>query len=887
MPRSRFRAIVVATAAVSVVSVAPAQASTVLDFGDGLTLTASGVGFDVRILPGPTPQDVRIEEYDPDDDLTEAAANCEHTGDTDADADPEVVVCTGVTPLKVVVFGSHQIDSIESDPTVTFPVEMYGYGGNDILLGGGGNDRLAGYLGDDDVDGREGSDLVDNGYDGSGSPVDGDGADTYADTGTTGVDSLNYGFTGAGVQMFVGNGPLSGVPGENDTIGDGFEQLRGSPHDDHIIGGPAVEKINGSAGDDTITGGGGADILEGNGGNDTLNAISGDVDDAILCDSPSDPPGTVGTADVAYLDENPADPQPVGCETLLGPGGNPWAPGGGTPTPPAGGGTPTPPPGGSGTPTPSPTPPALVLGAPVSTKVVSRMPRVTGRSFTAARTAVLKAIPAADLDLEFRRGCKSSSDLEIVKQSPATNAMLPNHAMDPVAVKLTTCLADKDFLRDCDLKDLRTDVRKLPKSALDAEVGLEFAKSVGKCKIDYDIKIVKAATEARVKLEAQKAQAEKELKTKADRAALAKKKAELRVGLSCPAAGPLRIKVADGYTPNRRAMGLRASGPGGWKLPAEFDAFIEVTLLDAAFQFIEATVYTDADAVSYLKVPPKVTKDGRVQISVKPYKGPGKIRMCVVLETGDDEVATAAVEIDVVKRPANGTVWETTSGRRLQVTKDGVVLAKAASTPTARAAAGLGDIWDAIVALFSGRSRSITAAGAGGTVAEKSVKLKDTYEGPKYGAGQISLNGKLSQDPARPVIVNGPCISVQPDGTLRALTCPQLQAPGGTALVGSSLGGVGLVAAGGGNVVRATKGNLIGNDGATLIGNDGATLIGNDGATLIGNDGATLIGNDGGTLVAAGGGNAIATAPAQLVAAGGGNLVPGPAGGLVPPGGTG
>lgn len=899
MFRSSCWTVAAAATVLSLCVAAPAQASTVLQDSFGLSIdgtSPSEVGMDLTILPGPVAGSVRIEERDPDDNLQEFADNCTHTGDTDADADPEVVECTAVT-FPVQVYGSTQIDSIESDPSTTFGVQMYSRAGNDVLLGGGGDDRLVGQLGQDQVDGREGSDLVENGNETLITPVgpaSGDGADTYLDTGATGTDSLNYGPTGAGVQMFVGNGPLSGVPGENDTISSGFERLRGSGFNDNIVGGPQPEIINGSAGNDDISGGGGADTLEGNGGDDQLNAISGDVDVTIACDSPSDPPSTVGTADVARLDENPADPQPTGCETLLGPGGQPWQPstGGGDPTPTP---TPTTAPGGGGTPGPGGgggggggTPPALVFGPPLATQVVSRMPRVTGRSFAAARAAVLQAIPAADLDLDFRKGCKASSDLEIVKQTPATNALLPNHALDPVAVKLTTCLADRDFLRDCDLKDLRTDVRKLPKAALDAEIGLEFAKSVGKCKVDYDIKLQKAADEAKIQLAAQKAQAEKELKTKADREALAKKKAELRVGLNCPVPGVLRVAVADGYTPNRRAMGLRASGPGGWTLPAEFDAFVEVTVIDKAFQFVEATVYTDADEVSYSKIAPKVTKDGRVQISIQPFKGPGKIRMCVVLTTGDDEVVTGAVEIEVVKRPANGTVWETTSGRRLQITKDGVALAKAARVPTARAASNpLGDLWDALVRALSGGSRSVNAAGAGGTPAEKAVKLKDTYEGPKYGAAQVSLNGKLSSNPPSPTIVNGPCVSASTDGQLRVLTCPQLQAPAGTVIVGTALGGAGMVAAGGGNVVKATPTNLVGNDGASLIGNDGSTLIGNDGSTLIGNDGSTLIGNDGSTMVAAGGLNAVATAPAQLVNAGGLNLMPGVAPAIVPPGGLG
>ncbi len=174
--------------------------------------------------------------------------------------------------------------------------------------------------------------------------------------------------------------------------------------------------------------------------------------------------------------------------------------------------------------------------------------------------------------------------------------------------------------------------------------------------------------------------------------------------------------------------------------------------------------------------------------------------------------------------------------------------------------------------MFSGRSRSIPATSSG-TAEQKRVRLVDTYSGPKYGAAQISLNGKLSSDPSAPVVRNGPCAAIDGDGTIRALTCPQLQAPDGTAVVGTRLGGDGLVAAGGGNVAVAKASNLIGLDGGTLVGMDGSTLVGPDGGTLVGMDGASVVARGGGTLVAAGGGNAIAIAPAELVAAGGGNLI--------------
>jgi len=828
------------TATVALLALPAVSHATVVSYDSGsITISGETQGGDLQIST-PTSGTVRVVESDVDDDLS-AGLNCTEPA-------AETVECAGVGASPVLYyFGSPAGDSVDVLESVTFHVELYGGGGPDVLLGGNGNDRLGGGTGDDDLDGRGGSDLVENGYDNSAQPTSADGADTYRDTGASGTDSLNFGPQTASVLIALDGQPNDGNGAEGDNVLEGFEKLRGTAFNDTISGGNAPEQINGSDGDDSISGGGGADQLEGNRGNDTVNAVSGDVDTAVLCDSISDPP-PAGDADVAYVDAG--DPAPQGCETINGPEGeNP--PPTTTTTTPAPGSAP-----GSGPTTASPGP---RLGAPVTTTTVSRMPRVTGKPFASARNTVLGAIANAEIDLDFRKGCKASSDLEIIKQKPLTGASLPNDARDPVAVTLTACLADRDFLRDCDLKDLRGDLRKLPKAALDAEIGLALAKSVGSCKVDYDIKLQKAADEAKIRLAAQKADAER----RAGEEQKKKQKAELKVGLSCPIPGDLRIAIADGYTPDRRALGLRASGPGGWTLPGGFRSFVEVTVIDRALHFPEATVYVDADEVSYLKPPPKKTTKGRVQIALDPLKGAGKIRLCVVQETGGGEVLTGAVEITVVPRPSNGTTWETTSGRRLTITKDGPVLAKASARPVARAA-GLAEIWDLIVRVFSGTSRSIGTA-TGGTAEQKRVRLLDTYTGPNYGAAQISLNGRLSSDPAAPVVRDGPCATIDADGAIRPFTCPQLQTSGGTAVIGTRLGGVGLVAAGAGNIVAAGAGNIV----AAGAGN----LIGMDGATLIGMDGATIVAAGAGNLVAAGGGNAISIAPAQIVAAGAGNLI--------------
>ena len=147
-----------------------------------------------------------------------------------------------------------------------------------------------------------------------------------------------------------------------------------------------------------------------------------------------------------------------------------------------------------------------------------------------------------------------------MKQKPLTGASLPNDARDPVEVTLTACLAERDFLRDCDLKDLRADLRKLPKGSLDAEVGLELAKSVGRCKVDYDIKLQKSADKARITLAAQKADQARTAEGEKLKASKKARAAELKVGLNCPVPGDLRIAVADGYT---RTVGRSGSAPAG------------------------------------------------------------------------------------------------------------------------------------------------------------------------------------------------------------------------------------------------------------------------------------------------------------------------------------
>lgn len=894
---------------------ATAAADTSVSWSSNSVLVfGSGDAMDLEI-DSPAPNTLRFIDHSADDELSVIPGTPPVTCN---EAPADTVTCSGLSTAQfnVEAFGSTQGDTIEVLAGSTFRAQLYGGGGNDVLLGGAGNDRFAGGLGNDEVDGREGSDHIDNGFDNSNAATADDGGDTYRDTGTSGQDTLNFGFQTVGVHASADNVANDGssAGAEGDDVRGGFERLRGTKFSDVLAGGAGAEIINGSEGDDDLTGGAGADTIEGNEGVDTVRARDGEVDLVIDCDSASSV--TQGAGESAFVDA--ADPEPLRCETVDRLGG-----GGGTPDPGAGGGaTPDPGAGGSGTPAPPLVP--IRLGAVNVTETVTRMPRVTGKKFTAARDEVLKVLSFAQVEIDFRRGCKKGDFLEVTKQTPLTGATLNADTRSPAQVTLLACIAEADYLRDCDMAGVKADVKRLGNKALDADVAMAVLGSVNKCKVDYDVKIAKANEEARIKLEAQKA-------ADAKKGAADKVKADLRANITCPIGGNLLAGVIDGYTPSRNALGLKAAAfagdPDAWTLPsnsrAAYQSFIEIVLADRAMQFPEAKVFLDTDdvttdAVKFGGKDVKTTKDGHAVFSVRPQK-PGFIRVCVVVETGADEVISTGFEIKVVGQPKTGTVYETQSGRRVKLTPDGPVAEKTATRsaqePKAKKAF-FAEIWAAIVRAFSGRSQTVNSQNSGG--GEVRVRTQAAAETARVGVGQLTINGRLSSNPQPPALnPSGSCLSSDADGKIAFLKCPVLEAPAGTALIGMSNDGKGVMAFGHDNVVRAVpqntilagKGKLVGMDGGTLVGMDGATLVGPDGGTLVGPDGGTLIGQDGGSLVGPDGGtlvgndgasviardgasltaavgpNALAVAPSQVIARDGASLLGGAAAGLVPPNG--
>tara|TARA_R110001592_G_scaffold79054_4_gene236777 strand:- start:4137 stop:6521 length:2385 start_codon:yes stop_codon:yes gene_type:complete len=118
----------------------------------------------------------------------------------------------------------------------------------DTIHGDASDNQIWGLAGNDLIEGLGGADMIDGGY---------------------GGDYASYEHSDAGVQINLQTGVNTGGHAQGDVLIN-IENIKGSTHDDTIIGNEIRNHIYGGYGDDIINGGGGTDLLYGGGGADTF-----------------------------------------------------------------------------------------------------------------------------------------------------------------------------------------------------------------------------------------------------------------------------------------------------------------------------------------------------------------------------------------------------------------------------------------------------------------------------------------------------------------------------------------------------------------------------------------------------------------------------------------
>jgi hypothetical protein len=149
-----------------------------------------------------------------------------------------------------------------------------GHDGNDIIEGGGGDDRLAGGAGSDIVKGNRGTDTLKGGggvdylYGGGGRDVlvGGTGGDYL--WGGKGADLASYAGAGAGIDVDLEIGIVSGGAGID--LLTSIRDLKGSRFADELIGNAGANRLKGLGGNDVIYGKAGDDVLKGGAGTDAV-----------------------------------------------------------------------------------------------------------------------------------------------------------------------------------------------------------------------------------------------------------------------------------------------------------------------------------------------------------------------------------------------------------------------------------------------------------------------------------------------------------------------------------------------------------------------------------------------------------------------------------------
>jgi serralysin len=144
--------------------------------------------------------------------------------------------------------------------------KLYGYEGNDTLLGNGGDDYLFAAEGNDTLTGGAGYDRM----------YGGTGDDTYYVNDTTDFAYENLGEGNDTVVSSLASYQLRANVEELDLV-EGSAAIRGygQASDNTIVGNSADNFLYGRDGNDHLAGGAGADLIYGENGNDTLEGGSG------------------------------------------------------------------------------------------------------------------------------------------------------------------------------------------------------------------------------------------------------------------------------------------------------------------------------------------------------------------------------------------------------------------------------------------------------------------------------------------------------------------------------------------------------------------------------------------------------------------------------------
>ncbi|HZB77376.1 MAG TPA: hypothetical protein VE526_14185 [Solirubrobacteraceae bacterium] len=96
--------------------------------------------------------------------------------------------------------------------------------------------------------------------------------------GGIGIDTANYFYATAGVDVAVDLESGDGRPGDDDQIRRDVEAVIGSEFADVLAGSPRTTRLSGGDGDDRITGGSGPETLSGGRGDDRIDARDGAAD---------------------------------------------------------------------------------------------------------------------------------------------------------------------------------------------------------------------------------------------------------------------------------------------------------------------------------------------------------------------------------------------------------------------------------------------------------------------------------------------------------------------------------------------------------------------------------------------------------------------------------